>query len=180
MLSSEVLLKCLQFHAEVSSINVTTKYDKKLIWEDICVPAGPVCLHSSVLELWAYNESVIESLTPGDIADKIANPISPLTNTQLELNLLLSGQEDSDSDGKIDVAKALTMTYFIKTKTKSTEDAPESEVLDWEDAFLKLAENGIEGLTVYYFAARSFGDIGGGAIGGDLSFLLDTRLSSYT
>ena len=44
--------------------------------------------------------------------------------------------------------------------------------MEWEQKFLDICEEGIGGgASVYYFAARSVGDIGGSAIDGDLQFL---------
>ena len=172
VLTRENLLKCLDFHSSIIGINVTNKDDEVLLWEDLCVSTGPVCLQSSILELWAYDRTLIESSNELDIANRISNPVSPFTNTGMELNLLLSGLTDSNSDGQLDLARAMTMTFFIRTETKSTQEKPrEPEVLEWEEKFLEEAGKGIEGLSVYYFSARSFGDIGGGAITGDLSFL---------
>ena len=44
-------------------------------------------------------------------------------------------------------------------------------MLDWEDAVLDRVEEGVSGLTVYRFAARSNEDIGSGAASDDLPFL---------
>ena len=44
-------------------------------------------------------------------------------------------------------------------------------LLDWEQKFLDACAEGLDGVSVYYFAFRSYGDIGGGAIDDDLQFL---------
>ena len=47
----------------------------------------------------------------------------------------------------------------------------QKEVLEFEQKFLDVCDEGVESLQIYYFAVRSFADIGGGAISDDLQFL---------
>ena len=45
-------------------------------------------------------------------------------------------------------------------------------MLEWEEKFLDLCSAGVgEAASLYYFAARSISDIGGGTINSDLKFL---------
>lgn len=66
------------------------------------------------------------------------------------------------------------MTYFIKfnvTVKNGNEVDEKGEA--WEKSYLDVAEKGseISGTKLYYFSTRSFGDVGGAAISGDVTFL---------
>ena len=47
----------------------------------------------------------------------------------------------------------------------------QKEVLEWEKKFLDVCEEGVPGLTIYYFTLRSYDDVGGGAIQNDVRFI---------
>lgn len=40
----------------------------------ICFRIGPVCLTNSLLELWSFDEAIINSLTKEDILNKVNQP----------------------------------------------------------------------------------------------------------
>ena len=40
---------------------------------------------------------------------------SPVTNSEIDASLWLGGTDDADGDAKIDSARAMSLTYFIKT-----------------------------------------------------------------
>lgn len=46
----------------------------KAMFDSNCFRLGPVCLTNGLLELWSFDEAVINSLTKEDILKKINQP----------------------------------------------------------------------------------------------------------
>ncbi|XP_063713445.1 NPC intracellular cholesterol transporter 1-like [Symsagittifera roscoffensis] len=170
VLDSAILTEALTLDEKIKAITVQSG-NQNLTWDDTCKKTGPYCLHNSVLEVWSYDRTTIQALTKTTIETDIDTiTTSPVTNSEIDASLWLGGTDDADGDAKIDSARAMSLTYFIKTFRSG--DDPEDYILEWEQKFLDICEEGIGGgASVYYFAARSVGDIGGSAIDGDLQFL---------
>ncbi|XP_075238943.1 patched domain-containing protein 3-like [Convolutriloba macropyga] len=170
VLDATILERALTLDERIKNISVVND-GQILAYSELCSKAGPYCLGNSLLELWSYDRTTIEGLTNPQIVSTVNSAtISPVTNAEIDVSLMIGEASDSNGDGDIDVAKAMSLTYFISTE--ETFDKPQEYIREWEQKFLDVCEEGVGGgATVYYFAVRSFGDIGGGAIDDDLQFL---------
>ncbi|XP_035696825.1 patched domain-containing protein 3-like [Branchiostoma floridae] len=144
-------------------------------WTSICYRIGHQCWSSSLLELWSFNENVINSLSQQDILDKINtnNLISPLTFRPYDVEAVL-GEIHRDSDGKISGAKATTMLYAVKDQTIERQGERIDEIrLDWEKKFLDVAlEERSDVVTVTpYSSEQSWIDEAQGPIQKNLNLL---------
>ncbi|XP_060064761.1 patched domain-containing protein 3-like [Ylistrum balloti] len=135
--------------------------------ETMCFRVGPVCHVTSVLELWFYNEELINSLTQEDIIHKINNvTMSPMYHSELHLGSLL-GQTWRDSAGQIVGAKAASVLFLLHDKPKLKKPA-----MDWELQMVKLANAGHSDLSdIFIYTTRSFDDEGYGAVNADVNLL---------
>jgi Niemann-Pick C1 protein len=170
VLTPTVLQAMLDIDKKVKLLKNT---DPEHDWDSICIRLGPTCWSSSLLELWSFNEATISALTQSDIINKINSvTTSPVYGSNYNVSSVL-GEMTRDGSGDIIAAKATTMTYIIKYNI-SVDGGEEVDLTadDWEEKFLKVGEDGHADINnVYRFAFRSFGDIGGGAILGDLTLL---------
>ncbi|XP_021370704.1 patched domain-containing protein 3-like isoform X1 [Mizuhopecten yessoensis] len=135
--------------------------------ETLCFRVGTVCHVTSVLELWFYNEDLINSLTQEDIIHKINNvTMSPMYHNKLHLGSLL-GQTWHDSSGKIVGARAASMLFLLYDNAKWKELA-----MDWELQMVSLAKSGHSDLNdIFIYTTRSFDDEGYGAVDADVNLL---------
>ncbi|XP_033738754.1 patched domain-containing protein 3-like isoform X3 [Pecten maximus] len=135
--------------------------------QTMCFRVGPVCHVTSILELWFYNEELINSLTQDDIIQKINNvTMSPMYHSKLHLGSLL-GQMWRDSSGQIVGAKAASMLFLLYDKPEWKKPA-----MDWELKMVNLAKSGHSDLTdIFIYTTRSFDDEGYGAVNADVNLL---------
>ena len=146
------------------------------------------CLELSLLELWAsdgdYDEETerrIDQLTQEEIVDKINNRNqSGIFLTETDFSKFLGGIE-RDADGRIVSARATTMRWIGRMNMTSSKLTPaegrgepiDPLTLEWEGNMLDVLLNQSlypEGLKTAPNAARSFGDIAGSTILGDIGF----------
>jgi len=147
-------------------------------WSKICYRQGPICQTGGILEIWGYNETVINSLTDAKIiADVNRSPlISLVTQRRITLERIL-GQMQRDSSSKITGAKAVKSTYFIKNQAKYDKSTGQNEDPSgkmWEEEFAKVVKNFDSGnaiVKLYYYTLTSFRAASGNAITGDIGFL---------
>ena len=160
--------------------------------EPYCTIVGlfpTVCFETSILELWAqdgtYDESseeVIMNLTLENVLDTINNVnISGLFNVETDFTQYLSGIVRDDR-GRIVSASATVMRWFGNmnmTAAKETGGVPgrgeplDPKMLDFEGDMVEVLTNKTHyppGLESAPNVARSFGDIAGATILGDLGF----------
>ncbi|XP_072050726.1 patched domain-containing protein 3-like [Amphiura filiformis] len=171
VLTSQTLQKMATLHDEV--LGITVDDDD---WNTLCYKLGPNCFVSSLLELWSFNTTIINSLSDEDILDKIneANLISPVFFSPIDLEARL-GEITRDGSNRITGAKATLMTYFIKDQ--KVFDKASGNYVDligkaWEGQFIELAdEHSTSGFTLYKFTQSSFQEESGESIDGDLTLL---------
>ncbi len=148
------------------------------------------CFEMSLLELWAndgeYNAKTdrdIADLTLADVLDKINQPKQKSGVFLIERNFtdLLSNVE-RDSSGRIVKAKATVMRWFGKMNVTNAKENPvknrgeplDLATLDFEGAMLKVmlnTSNYPAGLESYPNVKRSFGDVAGSTILGDVGVM---------
>ncbi|XP_071954155.1 patched domain-containing protein 3-like [Antedon mediterranea] len=169
MLTPESLKAMLKIDEEVKAINVGKS------WESICARFGGDCYVSSILELWGFNRTVIESLTQEDIIKKINNEsdlISLVTQRTLKLSSLLGGV---DNETYITGAKASRVIYGL-TDNKEFDESEGRQVdrdaEDWETEFIEIGTSDYEDMNVYVLAYTSFDTESANAINGDLMILV--------
>ena len=147
------------------------------------------CFETSILELWANNgeydetsEKEIMELTRAKIIDKInSSNISGLFLVETNFTQYLSGVE-RDEAGRIVSAKATVMRWFGNmnmTAAKETGGVPgrgeplDPRMLDFEGDVIEVLTNKTgypPGLDSAPNVARSFGDIAGATILGDIGY----------
>lgn len=131
------------------------------------------CLKRSILDLWDFDATTIESLNRSQIIDKInTTTISPVLGHNMEYVSSLGGIE-RDKDGKIIAAKSVLLVWFLNVNLANVEmhkignnagtEAWASEsALAWEKKFLELmrqvSSNSSHGLQLFYESGRSYGD----------------------
>ena len=147
-----------------------------------------VCFETSILELWAkegvYNqdsENEIMNLTRDQILEKINSVnVSGLFMMETNFTKYLSGVE-RDESGRIVSATATTMRWFGDMNMTAAKEggAPnrgeplDPRMLDFEGDLIEVLLNDSfypPGLEVAPNVARSFGDIAGATILGDIGF----------
>ncbi|XP_052775684.1 patched domain-containing protein 3-like isoform X1 [Mya arenaria] len=137
--------------------------------EELCIKTGPFCRVNSILELWAYNETIIRSLSDGDILRAVNQPkiISPLYRNELNIDKIL-GDISRDNSSNIVAARATSMFWYLR-KNESTE----LEAADWEHKLIDLMNvQGHEDLeSLYIYTARTFDDEAMGALSSDVNLL---------
>ncbi|ROT81095.1 hypothetical protein C7M84_000149 [Penaeus vannamei] len=110
------------------------------------------CLEFSILEIWGNNDTAIEELTDEEVLREINTANMSVTYAYpMDFQAFLGGIE-RDESGQVDMA-----------------------LYDWEGEFISLLRNDTgrpEGLEVYLQAQRSFGEISGETILGDVAFLV--------
>lgn len=137
-------------------------------FEDMCFRVAGRCYVHSILELWSYNETVINNLTREDKL-KVVNQktsFSPLYHKEVDMKTVI-GKIRRDSEGAISGAEATKMLFLL-------EDKPEwrSKAMEWELQMVKMANQGHRHIkNIYIYATRSFNDEGYGAVNSDTKLL---------
>ncbi|XP_073228066.1 uncharacterized protein [Porites lutea] len=101
----------MMIHKKVLKIGNGTE----LAWEKICFRLGPSCMINGLLELWSFNETVINQLSKDDILKKINQPeiISPVTNKKFVLSQYIGGIERNGTKHIVKAEASIT-AYGIK------------------------------------------------------------------
>ena len=148
------------------------------------------CMSFSILELWANNgkydektDADIEALTTDAILDKINN-VNKSGVFQIERDFAkLLSRIKRDEDGRIVSAEATVLRWFSKMNITEVKENPavdrgepvDDKTLKFESAMLDVLLNTShypEGMESYPNVQRSFGDIAGETILGDVKSLV--------
>ncbi|CAL4137274.1 unnamed protein product, partial [Meganyctiphanes norvegica] len=143
------------------------------------------CLTNSLLEIWGYDRSLIESLTNEQIIDDINEAdISEVFGFPVNFTSYL-GMVQRNSESRIIGAKATRQTWLttinkaaIKDGDSITDEGTGSQIdkgsLEWERRFIDTVLNTTnreEDVNIYFLAASSFGLVAGNSIQNDLRYL---------
>jgi len=172
VLTPTILKEALMIHNKVKQLGNGTEK----AWEKVCFRLGPVCRTNGLLELWSFNEAVINQLTKDDILREINKPnlISPVTNKRFVLSQYLGGIE-RNATNHIVKAEATSMSYGIKFNPKLNEAEGRLEdklTEEWETDFSKLMDKfDLSSLELFYFTRVQYQEDSGGSIQGDVQLL---------
>ncbi|XP_033736833.1 protein patched homolog 1-like [Pecten maximus] len=149
-----------------SSLGLTTSSGKN--YTEICFQSGSNCLVNSILELWSFNDASITGASRTDIVNTINTAtVSPMYGRPYDFTTALGGITYS-SGTTVGSAMAAKMVFFLKG-----DSANKAESMDWETKIVNLVLNAKDSsISEYYIlATRSFSDVAGDAISGDVSLL---------
>ncbi|XP_046745326.1 NPC intracellular cholesterol transporter 1-like [Diprion similis] len=149
------------------------------------------CYLKSILDIWKFDDATMSNLTTDEIVRSIKTVrTSPSLGHKMNYGELLGGIIRDDS-GRIIGAKAVKTQWFLNVNFSAvdmnkigndvgTADWATEDVLEWEKAFLEAAKDETDnlrleeqtmkgGLTLWYEAGRSFGDISSSAMFQDIT-----------
>lgn len=144
------------------------------------------CLEFSILEIWGNNDTAIEELTDEEVLREINTANMSVTYAYpMDFQAFLGGIERDESGQVIGAKTTLTQIVMRINRTEidlgmltndaGLADEVDMALYDWEGEFISLLRNDTgrpEGLEVYLQAQRSFGEISGETILGDVAFLV--------
>lgn len=150
------------------------------------LPKG--CMRENFLELWKSNHEKLEKVTKSEIISKLnETDVNPETGHGANFISMLGGVE-RDNDGLIVSAKSLISSWMLhinfsevdSTKLGNmagTEDWATYNTMVFEQKFIETmqklkSELDNENVTIYYAAARSFGDISSKTLFQDIDKLI--------
>lgn len=178
VLTKDQLVSALTMHKEIETKTAVIEEEGNFTFVDICVPAGGACtdqnataavcncLITSILRQWNYDLDTLE-------AD--SDVLSTLNNYGSQEDLIaVLGKPQFDSNGVLVSAEAFVMNYFIKDQSYVEAGSLVDPISEgWEgDVFLDVAESDkYPEISLDYFATRSFSDVFGDAISGDLTLV---------
>jgi predicted RND superfamily exporter protein len=174
-LTKQVVMDAMKMHNKISTESVSVD-DEDYDFQKLCSSAGGSCASSftgicqcllnSILRQWDYDINQLENDT-----DYMATINAYGTKEDLDAVL---GDAVFDESDQLVSAKAFTISYFLKDRSKEQGENTSADPINeqWEkDVFLDTVENAAENypsLHVEYISGRSFSDVFGGAISGDL------------
>ncbi|XP_037081976.1 NPC intracellular cholesterol transporter 1-like [Pollicipes pollicipes] len=142
------------------------------------------CWEASLLELWRFDADKIAALTRDDVLRKVnAARQSPVFGYRFNLTRYLGGIT-RDADGRVTGARAAFFTWSVRRDPEAAADALLNDVgtgepvdantLAFETHFLSVFSSSPKqtGVTWYYSAGKSFGEISSSAIFGDVKYLV--------
>ncbi|KAG7164111.1 NPC1-like intracellular cholesterol transporter 1-like, partial [Homarus americanus] len=144
------------------------------------------CLELSILDIWGKNQTIIYSLTDEDVINGIntAN-ISAMYSYPINFKKFLGDIKKNTTGHVVGARSSLAQIVMEINRTeidlvKLANDAGLAEevdmaLYDWEGEFIRVLRNDSgrpEGLGVFLQAQRSFGEISGETILGDVAFLV--------
>ena len=162
LLTSDALSDLMTLHESITSM--TTSNGDSLA--DLCVSAsyvsGTTCYQQNILAAFYYSSTKLAS-DPSPV--KTINDY--FTSTELETML---GKVTYSSAGEPETAKALKVIYYLEDDTEVVNGAYINEDNDlWEEDFLSKVEKAKSSEVKYYaMATRSWSDVFGEAIRGDI------------
>lgn len=142
------------------------------------------CFEVNPIELWSYNQSLVENLTKAEIIYIFHNRlISPVFGRFVNYTAEFGGPDiQRDAEGHVVKAQSIELKWFVKVNhtdiragngitDESTGEVADKSTMQWEAEFMRIMENmtGMmpEGVKLYYATRRSFGDICLGQIHND-------------
>jgi len=175
VLSKQVLLDAMKMHNEIATESATVD-DEDYDFQQLCTSAGGSCASSftgicqcllqSILRQWNYDINLLEN-----DADYMATINAYGSKDDLDAVL---GSAIFDENDQLVSAKAFSISYFLKDRSGEQGENTSADPINeqWEkDVFLNTVENvqdNYPSLSVEYISGRSFSDVFGGAISGDL------------
>jgi len=167
LLSKAALSDLMDLHLTISSAE-STEGDEL---SDLCVESGYSlalqCFMSNILQAWSYDAATLAAETDASVLTTLGAAFAPD-----ELASLLGNEQYSDSpaDTAVESARAVKVTYFLKSDLVIVNNRYETVKNDaWELKFLDIVQSyRSEHFKLYAFATRSFSDEFGDAIGGDV------------
>mmetsp|Transcript_8078 Transcript_8078/g.29371 ORF Transcript_8078/g.29371 Transcript_8078/m.29371 type:complete len:963 (-) Transcript_8078:272-3160(-) len=186
LLDKASLQAALNLHWEIEAVNTTAENaDGKLVDDtlrSLCIlqpGRGHPCFVNSVLEAWDYDRAKLSAdMNPLDT-------LNAMGKSKADLARMLGGAT-FDASGKVTGAKAMTMTYFMmmnRVRNGGGYEDPRGAM--WEEKVLEVlrcdtpvCEKDVcacgyesENFKVYGQTTRSFSDVFGAAIGGDVGLI---------
>ncbi|XP_045128749.1 protein patched homolog 2-like [Portunus trituberculatus] len=143
------------------------------------------CYELNLLDVWQDNETIILDLTDEDVVrDVNAANTSATLGFPMDFIGLLGGVQMNDKGLVVEARSALTTILMEVNRTEVdmgdvgtgeglSEDV-DLELYEWEAQFIRVVGNDTErpeGLNVYLQSARSYGEISGDTIVGDVFYL---------
>ncbi|XP_071537135.1 NPC intracellular cholesterol transporter 1 homolog 1b-like [Panulirus ornatus] len=143
------------------------------------------CLEMSILEIWGDNKTIIEQLTDEDVINDINTAsMSATYGYPMDFLGVLGGIMRNETGHVVGARSSMAQLVMELNRTdvdmtQLANDAGLAEEVDlglytWEGEFIRVICNYTgqsEGLGVFLKAQRSFGEISGETIMGDVSFL---------
>ncbi|KAL5022693.1 hypothetical protein ScPMuIL_001848 [Solemya velum] len=146
------------------TINLSTPTGNNL--STLCFRSGNACQVTGLLELWKFNDTIIDALSDSDIISQINSvTTSPMYLSDYQIRNVLG--KYTESSGEITAARATTMTWILKGDADLLAESEELESKFIE--FIQEAQDGIKETFVY--ASRTFKDEGSGSIQNDIKLL---------
>ncbi|XP_078353441.1 NPC intracellular cholesterol transporter 1-like isoform X2 [Oculina patagonica] len=115
VLTPETMKTALMVHRRVTQIAQETE----LSWGNVCFRIGTICFACGLLELWSFDEAVINRLTKEDILQKLNQKVivSPMTRKKFVLSKYLGGIVRNSTGHKVG-AEATTLLYGVRFNAK--------------------------------------------------------------
>ncbi|CAL4069038.1 unnamed protein product, partial [Meganyctiphanes norvegica] len=149
------------------------------------------CFEVSILDIWGYDETIINQLTQEQILNDINTATKSLVfDFPMNYTKFLGGVS-RNSTGHVVGAKVTMYQWFMKVnrtdldvsvdimhdeKSTGMEDGQaDKALLDWESEWINVLESlqgNIPGFGIFYSAVRSYGEVSGSTILGDVWYLI--------
>nr|XP_053627672.1 uncharacterized protein LOC128685191 [Cherax quadricarinatus] len=143
------------------------------------------CLEVGILEVWGYDTAVIQALTDDDVLNDINTVnISATFSYPMNFTDFLGGIVKNASGYITGARTALTMLVMQTTRSRGSSmpansaglsEEVDMELFAWEGKYIQFLNNNTnrpQGLQVFFQSQRSFGEISGDTILGDVTFLI--------
>ncbi|XP_045592729.1 patched domain-containing protein 3 isoform X2 [Procambarus clarkii] len=159
-------------------------FDKSIYYQ-FYTKMPTACLEVGLLEVWGYNPDLIHSLTDEDVLYAI-NTVNMSATFSYPMNFteFLGGVTRNASGHLTGARTALTILAMQVSRTRLDEviassaglsDEVDAELFAWEGEYIRVLNNNTgrpQGLGVFIQSQRSFGEISGDTILGDVAFLV--------
>eukprot|EP00241_Pyramimonas_parkeae_P004525 CAMPEP_0114239316 /NCGR_PEP_ID=MMETSP0058-20121206/8394_1 /TAXON_ID=36894 /ORGANISM="Pyramimonas parkeae, CCMP726" /LENGTH=882 /DNA_ID=CAMNT_0001351487 /DNA_START=50 /DNA_END=2698 /DNA_ORIENTATION=- len=158
--------------------NVSVEYNgTTLFLNDVCYKRNGMCSDLSILQLFNYNPANWSS-TEKILAVVNQDTLYTKSNDKFDIDFILGGITRDEQTDHIKAAEAVSSIWPLEYNEEKQDSGEygDRRVETFEKAWLDAAEKHDKEktesiLTYNWFAARSFGDEFGGAIGADLGLL---------
>lgn len=187
VLTKDRLLSAMNMHNDI--LTREAKHEDELYTlPDVCTRIGGTCadftLESdscqcfirSILKQWNYDITTLEN------DNDVLATISAGYRSREEIEDAL-GNAEFDENGNLISAEAFSVIYLLEDRSVDVDGRTEDKLNDaWEEkAFLAVVKSGEDypGLSLAFFATRSFADEFGDAIGGDIMLVQISYLIIY-
>ncbi|KAL9950578.1 hypothetical protein ACROYT_G043094 [Oculina patagonica] len=172
VLTPETMKTALMVHRRVTQIAQETE----LSWGNVCFRIGTICFACGLLELWSFDEAVINRLTKEDILQKLNQKVivSPMTRKKFVLSKYLGGIVRNSTGHKVG-AEATTLLYGVRfnAKLNPSEGRLEDKVVEqWETEFNNLMDmTETTSVELFYITEVRYQEDADRSIQGDLKLL---------